>query len=333
MQIQPRQLNSSLKKSLKPVYFIHGDEPLLSQECFDTIIDAAKQQGFTDRKRLDVEPGFDWQQLVREAESLSLFADKTILHLQNPDAKFDDQASKALIRYFEIMPSDKLLIITSCRIPNNRQTTKWFKAIDKQGATIPVFPQTGEALLQFLKERCEKAKLNITPEAIALLATLTEGNLLAAQQTITKLSLLNPEATIDETLMARMLGDAAKYTVFDLGTQTLLGNTQQATRILQSLKETGTELVLVLWALQRDLAAIIALKQSGQTPHSPSYSTDAIGKQATSKRLNAIQLKQAIKLAADCDLIIKGLKTGDPWSALLMLCLTLCGTRLPKVML
>lgn len=332
MQIQLKQLKSHLQKSLAKAYLIHGDEPLLMQESVDAILAAAKQQGYNERRRFDVEPGFDWQMLVQEAEAMSLFSDKSVLQVYNPDAKFDDKASKALARYFEINQSDKILLITAGRIANNRQSTKWFKALDKNGIMLSIWPPSGGQLIGFLRERCLAAKLKVSAEAIELLAKLSEGNLLAAQQTITKLDLLKPSGEIDASLMARMLGDSAKYSVFDLSNATLQGQAAQASRILQSLRNTDTELVLVLWALQRDLAAIIALKQQPGNSY-PSRNPQLQAQQSAAKRLNASQLKTAVHLASECDLIIKGLKGGDAWRALSNLCLLLAGVSLPKAIL
>ncbi len=327
MQIQQRQLKQHLSQELQPAYLIHGDEPLLMQETLDAILKAAKKAGVTERQRLNIEPGFSWQQLINEAQALSLFSDKIIIHIHNPDAKFDDKASKALARYFEIKPEDKLLVITCCRIPNNRQTTKWFKALNTNGVTIPIWPVNRQQLPQFLQERCKTAKLQIDQEALQLLAKLTEGNLLAADQTITKLSLLNPDGTIDANLVARMMSDCAKFSVFDLANSVFNGDGAQATRILLSLKQAATEVVLVLWALQRDLAAIIALKQSPKPP--ANFRNPQLELQQTAaRRLNANQLKAAVKLASQTDLIIKGLATGDAWDSLYQLAVLLAGTKL-----
>ena len=37
MQARPDQLDALLKRGLKPLYLVHGDEPLLAQEAADAI--------------------------------------------------------------------------------------------------------------------------------------------------------------------------------------------------------------------------------------------------------------------------------------------------------
>ena len=41
MQIRPDQLEQQLARGLKPLYTVHGDEPLLAQEAADAIRAAA----------------------------------------------------------------------------------------------------------------------------------------------------------------------------------------------------------------------------------------------------------------------------------------------------
>jgi len=46
MQLALAQLNAHLQKGLKPLYTLHGDEPLLIQEAGDVIRAAARAQGY-----------------------------------------------------------------------------------------------------------------------------------------------------------------------------------------------------------------------------------------------------------------------------------------------
>ena len=61
------QLPSLLANSLAPVYLLAGSEPLLMQESRDLIIQAAQQQGFTERNVHEVRKGFDWDLLAEDS--------------------------------------------------------------------------------------------------------------------------------------------------------------------------------------------------------------------------------------------------------------------------
>ena len=48
---------------------------------------AARAAGFTERELFHVEGNYDWNQLLNEANSLSLFADKKILEMRITNGK------------------------------------------------------------------------------------------------------------------------------------------------------------------------------------------------------------------------------------------------------
>ena len=49
MQLAAAQLQTHLAKGLRPLYTLHGDEPLLLQEAADAIREAARRNGYTER--------------------------------------------------------------------------------------------------------------------------------------------------------------------------------------------------------------------------------------------------------------------------------------------
>ncbi|HLD14409.1 MAG TPA: DNA polymerase III subunit delta, partial [Burkholderiales bacterium] len=84
MPINADQLAPSLKRGLAPVYFVHGDEPLLVREAADAIRAAATAAGFSERQVLTVESGFDWNSLFASTQNLSLFAERRLIELHLP---------------------------------------------------------------------------------------------------------------------------------------------------------------------------------------------------------------------------------------------------------
>ena len=76
MHIALNQLTAHLAKGLRPLYTLHGDEPLLQQEAADAIRAAARTQGYTERTTFVVAGAhFDWSAVLAAGGSLSLFAD------------------------------------------------------------------------------------------------------------------------------------------------------------------------------------------------------------------------------------------------------------------
>ena len=65
MQLAPAQLPQHLQRGLKPLYTLHGDEPLLIQEAADALRAAARSQGYTERTVHTVAgANFDWSEVL-----------------------------------------------------------------------------------------------------------------------------------------------------------------------------------------------------------------------------------------------------------------------------
>ena len=126
MKVKPEQLANHLQGQLAPVYLVFGEEPLLVQEACDSIRAGARAQGFSQRELFHAETGFDWNQLLTEANSLSLFADKKILELRIPTGKPGDKGSKALLEYCASASPDNLLLVVCPKL-------RWHRAAQQVG--------------------------------------------------------------------------------------------------------------------------------------------------------------------------------------------------------
>ena len=97
MQLAAAQLANHLQKGVRPLYTLHGDEPLLQQEAADAIRAAARAQGYTERTVHTVAGAhFDWSAVLAAGSSLSLFADKQIVEVRIPSGKPGKDGSAAL---------------------------------------------------------------------------------------------------------------------------------------------------------------------------------------------------------------------------------------------
>ena len=79
MRLRVEQLAKHLQNDLLPVYLVAGDEPLQQDECLDALRAAARQKGFDERHRFSADTGIDWNALLNESQSMSLFGGRRIL--------------------------------------------------------------------------------------------------------------------------------------------------------------------------------------------------------------------------------------------------------------
>lgn len=310
MQITQKQLDTQLTQSLSPLYLISGDVPLLVQETRENIFSAARSRGFSDKETCHINSSFQIDSLIKSLKNIGLFDQKKIIDIRNPSAKFDGELIKALTDHLTHPVDDRIIIISTEKLTPAQQKSAWFELFRKSAVFVSIWPIAIDTLPQWIIERAKKLTLTMPIDVAKLLATFTEGNLLATQQALEKLQLLHPNAEITRDLLLTVLSDHAHFSIFDLSDAIARSNQNprvskeiyRITRILSQLELRSEEPVLVLWSICRKIRDMMA--SSSQNP-----------------RVSKEIYKRAIQHAATVDEIIKGAKPGDSWQALLQLCL------------
>jgi DNA polymerase-3 subunit delta len=335
VRLYPEKLAGHLQQQLLPVYLVSGDEPLLLQECCDQIRHKAREQGCSDREVIDAGvTGFNWQDILHSATSMSLFAERKLVELRLPSGKPGAEGSKALCEYLEIAGGDDVLLIVSGKIDKQSTNSKWYKALDKAGATIQVWPVDARELPRWLQQRVKGAGMSIDRDALQLLCERVEGNLLAAVQEVEKLKLLAKDGQITPETITEAVSDNARYNLFDMADSTLKGEAATSLRMLHGLRAEGTEPPVVLWALLREIRT---LRQARAAVDGGQAAQQALsGLRVWKNRMGMMQgalarhsqasLDELLEQAARVDGSIKGFADGRPWDALETLVLKLAGT-------
>jgi DNA polymerase III subunit delta len=332
-KLRPEQLSAALNKNLSPIYIVTGDEPLLIQESCDAIRAAARKAGFIERDLFHADTHFDWSQVLASANSMSLFADKKIIEVRLPSGKPGDKGSKALQEYARVPSSDNLLLLITDKLDKDVPKSKWFVALEQQGLHIHHWPVTPENLPQWIHQRLKQAGLQTDNNAVDLLSSRIEGNLLAAVQEIEKLKLLAPGNVVNVELMASVVADNARYDVFGLSEKALRGDVQGAIKMLQGLKAEGADAIAILWALTRDVRSLVqtslAMSQGKNFELAATQSGVWSNKQslfrAVLQRIKPAQLQLLLRKANGIDKAVKGMRNAQPWDELLDLLLNIAG--------
>ncbi|MDZ7858857.1 DNA polymerase III subunit delta [Sphaerotilus sp.] len=341
MQLRADQLPAALAKGLRPLYVVHGDEPLLVQEAADAIRAAARAAGYSERSVHTVAGAhFDWSGLLGEASALSLFADRRLIEIRIPSGKPGKDGSEALQRYVETLSEDNLTLILLPKLDRTQQTSAWFTALDGAGLSIRIDPVERRALPQWIAQRLAAQGLRIEDgeagqHALAFFADRIEGNLLAAHQEISKLALLHapadlrgPPAVLRREQIESAVLNVARYDVFKLGEAVLAGQVARALRMLDGLEAEGEAAVLVHWTLADDLRGLQRVHAATlQGKPLPLALRDARVWGVKEKlfervvpQLDAATLTALVAAAHTVDGIVKGvpdpLWPAEPWAAL-----------------
>ena len=315
---------------LSPAYLLSGDEDLLVGEAADAIRAAARAAGHVERDVHFPERSADWADVVAASGSLSLFGDRRILEIRF-SGKAGKEGGAALVRLIESAGDDTLLLIITPRLDPAVQATAWVKAVEARGVWLPVWEVGPRQLETWLAARCKQAGLELTGDALTLLAARVEGNLLAAQQEVEKLKLLVSAGRVDVQAVQGAVAQSARYDVFALGEAVVTGDAVRAARVVAGLRGEGVEPTLVLWSLVRELRNMWSLKRGDDPsrrpgPRMPPQQLAAL--ERARPRAARLPFARLASRALRADRMIKGRLAGDPWDEMLLLCTEFCGTRI-----
>jgi DNA polymerase-3 subunit delta len=331
MPIAPTQLDQRLAQGLAPVYLLVGSEPLQLGEAADAVRTAARQHGFSEREVLETGSEFAWSSLAGAFGSLSLFAERRMIELRLATPKAGSKAdaigregSEAIRRCVEQPSADVLLLILAPGLDWKSLKATWVQAIERVGVVVQVREPQGRQLNQWLEGRLRRAGFVPSAEAVALLAERIEGNLLAADQEITKLALALTPGPLDAEGLLAAVADSARYGVFDLADAALAGDRARVARVLEGLRAEGTAEPLVLWALAREVRklAALAFARAKRQPLGPLLKAHQVWESrrplvmAALERLPLPHLWALLSCCAEADLAIKGRADGEPWQRL-----------------
>jgi DNA polymerase III subunit delta len=270
MQLAPAQLAQHLQRGLRPLYTLHGDEPLLQQEAADAIRAEARRQGYTERTVHTVSgANFDWSAVLAAGGSLSLFADKQIVEVRIPSGKPGKDGSTALQQLAESAAGNDstLTLVLLPRLDFQTKKSAWFAALEGGGVAIEVQPVERNALPQWIAQRLAANGQRVVAgeegqRTLQFFADRVEGNLLAAHQEIQKLALLYPAGELGFAQVEGAVLNVARYDVFKLSEAVLAGQAARVQRMLDGLQAEGEAEVLVHYTLAEDIRALKRVKEA-----------------------------------------------------------------------
>lgn len=341
MNVYPDNLAQALSRKLAPVYMICGDEPLQIMEAADQIRAACKAADFTNSERYQVDNArsFDWQALAMSGNTMSLFGDKKVINLHIPSGKPGTAGSAALKKWCETPPEDTILLITAGKPEGRFQTSAWFKAIDKAGVTMQVWPLAPQKMRQWICNRLQANSVQADDAAVDMLVGRVEGNLLAARQEIEKLAILHSGEAVGPREVLASVTDSSRYTVLDLMDAALSSDTPRAIKVLDGLKAAGVAPVLICWNLAsevRKIAGVFNRMDAGENA-SQAMMKSGIWKnrqtlisQVMRERSRAFWLR-AVSDCSYLDRLSKGMADGDLWTEIAALVTRLSGSRWPLI--
>ncbi|WP_261642698.1 DNA polymerase III subunit delta [Erwinia mallotivora] len=337
IRIYPEQLRAQLNEGLRACYLFTGNEPLLLQESQDAVRAAAQPEGFVECFSTEIDAYTDWPSIFSTCQSMSLFASRQILILTFTENGPNAAMAEQLLTLSTLLHNDLLLLLRLPRLTKAQENSAWYKAISQHGVVVPCQTPEQAQLPRWVASRAKNMRLSLDEAAIQLLCYCYEGNLLALSQALERLSLLWPDGKLTLPRVEQAVNDAAHFTPFHWVDALLAGKSKRSQHILRQMQAEGSEPVILMRTLQRELMLLLTLqRQMGTTPlrtlldqyrvwqnRRPLFS-EAL------QRLSAKQLAQAVRLLAKTELSLKQDYGQNVWPELETLSLLLCSRTFPE---
>jgi len=337
MKIYHNQLQQTLSQGFKPVWLVFGDEPWQKNDSLAKIIKNGQQQGFSEIIRFTSDNKFDWQQLIDEYQSMSLFASQRIIEVELTTIKIGDSGNKALLALSEIIEKnssfqDVTFIFHGPKLDGPSANRKWFKNLTQLGCYLPLYDIDVNGLPRWLQNQARSLNVNLAPELSSLLIELFEGNLPALEQELQKLLLLFPNnQQISLHDAEKLVTKQAKFNPFQIIDALLQGNCKKCLVMLDQLQQEGTAAGQIIWVFHKEINQLYTMldKLAQGQPLNDLYKEYRIWDKRKPLYQHALthislkNVKRAMSRLADIDLISKTSSEFNAFILLADLCITL----------
>lgn len=324
MQIRFSQLKDTLSNSAIRPLLVSGDEPYQHMLACDMYRKQARELGYTERKILTAESGFDWSELAQEQNNMSLFGDRTLIDLRIPNGKPGATGSKAIIKFIDNLHDEILLLVQVPRLDRSAINSAWVKALDRSGAVLRVWPLNEMETRRWIQQKLQAKSLRASNNIVEFITQQVEGNLLAAMQEIEKIALISESKSLDENNIHEILSNSSHYSLNELMEAVMKGDVSRIIRIVNGLKKEDAAPPLLLWGLTEQVRKIVETRSN--IANSKSHMSDiqkltALHQKSTNVVVNKhkVNIYDLLKQCARVDRVIKGRAYGDPWHELLQL--------------
>lgn len=337
MKLSAERLAAQLQKGLGPLYVLTGDEPLIVDEALALVRERALHDGCTERESRIAERSFDWDEFSGGLRNMSLFSSRRLVELRLPTGKPGEAGARFLSQLAAEPDTGNVIVFLLPALDSNTARSRWATVLADAAVWVDCRPPPLADLPAWLARRLRSAGLAADDETIDLLASRVEGNLLAAKQEIDKLALLVEDGRVTADAIRDSVADGARFDVFQLCEAALARDPARAVRVLQGLRREGEAEVLVLWSLARDILALADVTVRVAQGRSVDQAMNEVNvwrsrQELMRRAVRGRSLKdigRLVRSAARADQIVKGMRPGDSWNALLEISLELSGARAP----
>ncbi|QGX90935.1 DNA polymerase III subunit delta [Tatumella sp. TA1] len=334
-RVFPEQLSAQLNHGLRRYYILVGSDPLLHLDSQQAIVNAAKQQGFSEQHAFTIDQHTDWERLFSESQAMSLFSQRQIFVLQLADNGPNATQTTQLAQLFSLVHDDLLLIIHAPKVTKAQENSIWYKALLEEGLHVTCNTPDHQQLPRWVQNRCRALSLEIDPPSLQLLCYYYEGNLLALSQALERLSLLWPDGVLTLPRVEEAVYDAAVFTPYHWIDALLAGKSKRALHVLQQLAREDHEPIILLRTLQRELMILLDVQAKPADARRAAMDKLRVWQNRRQlytgalQRLDRTRLRHVVHQLASLEIAVKKDFSAECWPALNALSILICQPQFP----
>lgn len=258
--IYPEQLLVRLRKELKSIYVLFGNDSCVLQDMQCNIIEQAKKLNFYEHINIELNVNFDWNKIFNLCRIPDLLKQRKILSLQFPQ----DYPAVYFNKYISLLSAfiyeDILLILYIYKPSYIKKDSFCFQFLSKIGTFIICITPKHTQLTAWIMDQARYMKFSIENLACRLLCYYYEDNLILLKQILQILSLIYSDGNLSFERVKKIVTDSACFNSNHWIEAILLGNKQRANRILQRLEYIDVNLEILLQKIQHEIFILINIK-------------------------------------------------------------------------
>ena len=323
MKVPYAGLDKQLKPITKPFIALTGNDFYLLNEAARQTQDAFCAATDVERQIMHLEHPSDWDQVIQEANSYSLFSTGSYLDVRL-DLKSLDANTKKIIQAYVSNPNSRTLIVL--RAPHLTTTSLQWLNQNPQILHVQAQALSPVALQAWIKQQLHQHQMNFDPQIPARIQEATQNNMLACAQFLEKIYLSHPTpTTLGMHDIRPYMDEQSQYSLYEWIDRCLNGDVTLALERLRQAQTHRAEPTLLLWLMAQEIRQLINLDHH---MHHQAYSLHRACQAANIftyriplyelalKRLSCDRLVNLLKQTQQLDERIKTYKTHQTWSLL-----------------
>jgi len=325
------ELERELKKgTLRPVYLLAGEEPLLRDDALaiirSTVLEGAPVDFNLDRLSGQGATPASLQDSVR---SLPVMAARRLVILDEPEgrragAKLLVECLADLVKELCRLPAEEqqtVLVVTAAKADRR---ARWVKAIAEPAALVECDPpKAGRSVTAFLKREAKQQSIDLAAGAAELLAERVGPQLLMLRHELAKASLL---AGLGEAVtrdhVEQSVSSVAEQPIWDLTDAIGAGRGADAISMLARLLHSGAAPPAILGTLAGHFRKLSRVRGGGAVG-GPPFIVRKLESQAS--RFSPARLRGCMRAIHETDTALKGAGSLPPVLAIERLVIALAG--------